>query len=283
MQTQHLELSDESVNLVKRVISAGVGENKRRYAVKIDGMLIIPETDDLEQFDMAFDFITPKTKYLEVRVYFGKSRNSHAYFLNVSQPTNGLDGLDNSGQSYSHQVELVRKDNEIANLREKIAELTRQLEAKKAANDERRTFEDYKRELEIATLKRELEETRKRNNSFAGIAETLAPALLSGIARMPAAQKAIPALGAISQAMDEPTQEAALADDSGVGFAGSDDFALTDEERQLVEDMRHVFSAHENQIIIRYLSAAANDKALLKRIMPQQQPKNQSENEGVSV
>jgi hypothetical protein len=100
---------------------------------------------------------------------------------------------------------------------------------------------------------------------------------------MPAAQKAIPALGAISQAMDEPTQEAALADDSGVGFAGSDDFALTDEERQLVEDMRHVFSAHENQIIIRYLSAAANDKALLKRIMPQQQPKNQSENEGVSV
>jgi hypothetical protein len=117
---------------------------------------------------------------------------------------------------------------------------------------------------------------------LAGIAETLAPALLSGIARMPAAQKAIPALGAISQAMDEPpTQAAVLNDDSEIGFATGNNFEVSDEERQLIEDMRSIFSQKENELILRYLSAAANNKALLKRIMPQQEQPKQQSNEGV--
>jgi hypothetical protein len=280
MQTQHFELSNESTDLVRRLIK------NRRYQVKIDGMIVVPETDNTEEFEYIFDFITPNTKFIEVRLFFGeKSRNGQAIFLNIPRPEQGLSGTDNTHaptQSYSHQLELVRKDNEISNLKDKIAELTRQLEAKKAANDEKRTFEDYKRELEIATLKRELEETRRRSNSLAGIAETLAPALLSGIARMPAAQKAIPALGAISQAMDEPpTQAAVLNDDSEIGFATGNNFEVSDEERQLIEDMRSIFSQKENELILRYLSAAANNKALLKRIMPQQEQPKQQSNEGV--
>lgn len=126
-------------NIVSRFRKNGKG---KRYSIIVDGEMVIPKTDDPEQFDEYLDYVDHLTYYVEVRTYFGNSPNCNIYRFDLREatpPPQTLQGVPQLGalevqekiqDALSRQRletdilllerEKAQKDEEILNLRKKL-------------------------------------------------------------------------------------------------------------------------------------------------------------------
>lgn len=139
-KTKKEKYSPERLNSLKRLISNFEQQGRRKYfSIAIDNEVVIPRTDELEQFDLYMDYMDTHTKLIDVRLYFGESFNSnrYLYFLNENE----LNGFENNSESKINEM-LEKKDLEtrIYLLEKKLKRKKKQLKYfKSQQTDEKET------------------------------------------------------------------------------------------------------------------------------------------------
>lgn len=125
-------------NIVSRFRKNGKG---KRYSIIVDGEMVIPKTDDPDQFDEYLDYVNHLTYYVEVRTYFGNSPNCNIYrfdlrenpsyhSLNGPAPLGAVEIQEKIQDALSRQRletdilllerEKAQRDSEILNLKKKL-------------------------------------------------------------------------------------------------------------------------------------------------------------------
>lgn len=137
--------SRDRLENLKQIVSRFQRNGKGKlYSITVDGELVIPKTNDPEQFDEYLDYLHPTTECIEVRTYYGTSPNCNLYkfYLRevpVFQSPQALQGVPQLGaveveekiqQALSRQKmeteimllgrEVQQKDAEIENLKKKL-------------------------------------------------------------------------------------------------------------------------------------------------------------------
>ncbi len=84
--------SRERVEALKQLVYKFQQQGRPKYfSISIDGELIVPRTEDTETFDEYLDYMELHTETVEVRLYFGESRNSNRYIFHLRQQSlNGI-------------------------------------------------------------------------------------------------------------------------------------------------------------------------------------------------
>ena len=91
--------SPERLERLKRLINNMQERGRVKFfSINLDGEMVVPRTNDLEEFDDLLDFIEPHSKLIEIRTFFGNSSNCNTYQFYLyglpQQPTtNSLNGL----------------------------------------------------------------------------------------------------------------------------------------------------------------------------------------------
>jgi|GEM_PF-3426337 len=130
--------SRERLENIKRIVSRFQQNGKgKRYSIIVDGEMVVPKTDDPEQFDEYLDYINLHTEYVEVRTYYGNSPNCNVYkFFMRGTPLQGLPQLgavevqEKIDQALSRQkletdIRILEKDK--AQLEELVSSLRKKL------------------------------------------------------------------------------------------------------------------------------------------------------------
>ncbi len=113
-----------------------VKQRARDYEIIVDGFKVVSRTDDVEEFEDYEQEIKDTTRNISILVYDGPktSRNTKYSFSlsadrdrdgNSDKPTNGLGEID---QIIQQRIDEKEKDNELKNVKEKLAETLSQLE-----------------------------------------------------------------------------------------------------------------------------------------------------------
>ena len=150
--------SHDNVERLKKIIhSSSKGDEKRFYAIRIDGEFCIFKTDDLERFDDYQEFIDAQTESVEIVLYYGKSNNCsrHLFYLRGGE----ISGVP-SAQSFEKKLKEVRRKEKqkhkikfykgkIDELEMYVQELEKQVEVLENA------LEEVKPKSEIAGIIRE--------------------------------------------------------------------------------------------------------------------------------
>lgn len=157
MPTTEKPFSVYELERVKRVINSSYERDEPLdYEVKVDGLTVIPRTDDPEAFETITDHVSQRhTIELEIRVYRGKSQHNETtilYFEHNRKPAaqSGatLEGVrDQLRLEFEQEKREMQREWEYRQLQEKYENLS----------DDHNELQDHAKEME-----KELEELRSK-------------------------------------------------------------------------------------------------------------------------
>ncbi|MBI3235115.1 MAG: hypothetical protein HYZ42_13960 [Bacteroidetes bacterium] len=127
-------------SLKHRITLLNTDENEKRYAILIDGDMIVSPTTDVERFDDYLKFIDQTCSILEVRLFHKDSPNCvpHKFTLKDSvyfgtPPKNGLGEIE-INEKIEQAIQSERQESKIALLQAKIEQITKMNDQLKEEN-----------------------------------------------------------------------------------------------------------------------------------------------------
>ena len=110
--------------------------NRKFYAIHIDGEMVVSRNADAQQFDNYKRHMTPTTKRIEIRMFFGDSPNCNAHIFHTNaQELNGAPQKDVE-QRISEALEKQRMETLITSLKTEVKRKTKKLKQYKAIQAE---------------------------------------------------------------------------------------------------------------------------------------------------
>lgn len=125
--------SHDRLTALKRIVeNIQLSGKNKKYSISVDGEVVISTTTNTSLFDNYLDFLSPHTKVVEVRLFFGDSPNSNRHIFYLREET--LDGFKERERSSAdvdtrieEALERQRLQTEVEYLRKKKKSLKRKL------------------------------------------------------------------------------------------------------------------------------------------------------------
>ena len=114
-KTSVLPYSPESLSTVEDSLrNSSTSGNPLFYEIEVDKIIVIPRTQDVEQFEQVGEFIGANTRELIVYVYQGKSYHRDRYvFYTREKPrleNDSLNGVESPGEEKENPVEIAKEE-----------------------------------------------------------------------------------------------------------------------------------------------------------------------------
>lgn len=121
---------EELKKIIEKIQSSG---RSKKFSISVDNEVVVPITNEVEDFDSYLDFLSLHTKVIEVRLYFGSSPNSnrHLFYLK-DESLGGLTNQNFAGADMDTRIQEAldkqRLETEVVSLRKKLKSKKRRIE-----------------------------------------------------------------------------------------------------------------------------------------------------------
>lgn len=280
MPVQFETFSQEKIDRLKNSLEVAAAKGRpKSFEVWVDGLQIIPRTEDPSDFDRYEDALTADSQQIKVVIYCTDKTNRNDKFFYSLKASNteqaiemGIAGLpvksfNNREIDNWRQKQIVKTEQGriISDLKAEIGELN-------ALLDEKQKY--------IRDIEKELQEADARKNTFKGL--DLGALIGSGLEHLMRSTTStwgkVPGLAGFAEVVDKETKER-LANSSqpqeqaqvSIKKAqASEGVILTDQEKHLMEffkELQRLFSQSEFDKVVTILDHLSRDKAELDIVL----------------
>ncbi len=236
-------------------------EQPIQFEIIVDNFKAVRRTDDLSMFHVFDKFIKPKTKSVEFILYTGNSNNNDKYMLFFGEDEQrGLSGLEVE-KRIQDGIDKEKRGWEFDQLRCENKNL------KEEVQDQEKEIDQLEKELE--RMEREKEELIARQSPLKGLVGELGAGIIEAVVRRnpKTIAKFIPGGESLAGLLDQEASEREdnpTSQETEIIFTPKNSTSSVGEQdketRQLLNQLRQVFSEQEYDKVLEILDALLNDK-----------------------
>ena len=281
MPVQFETFSQEKIDRLRNSLEVAASKGRpKSFEIWVDGLQVIPRTEDTSDFDRYEDALTADSQQIKVVIYCtDKTNRNDKYFYalkaeNTEQAIEmGIAGMpvksfNSRDIDHWRQKQVVKNEQSrhIAELKSKIGELNRELAER----------EEYIKEVEDA-----LEKAEANKNTLRGfdLGALLGKGLESLIRNTASTWGKVPGLSGFAEVVEQENQDKVAAGSKPDEQAqasitkkkeNSDGVILTDQEKQLLsffKELQRVFSIVEFEQVIAILDLLSKEKSELDIVL----------------